>query len=134
MEKSINNNSISILKYAYIGDAFFELYVRNYLISNYNIKIDEIHKLCTKIVCANSQSFIIKNLEEKNELFDEEINIYKKGRNTKTHSKSKNSDIIEYKHATGFEALIGFLYLSNNFSRLKELLKISMDIIIDKVK
>lgn len=119
---------MTILKYAYIGDAAFELFIREYLVKNKNIKINNLHKECTKIVCAHSQSIIIQALEDEGFIDEDEINIYKKGRNTKTNSKSKNSNIQEYHRATGFETLIGYLYL-NDIGRFDAVLNETLNIL-----
>lgn len=119
---------VNLLKYAYIGDAAFELFIRDYLVQNKNIKINNLHKECTKIVCAHSQSILIQALEKEGFLSEDEIDIYKKGRNTKTNSKSKNSSIQEYHRATGFETLIGYLYL-NDIRRFDEVLNETLNIL-----
>lgn len=108
---------------AYLGDAVFELYVRNYLINNQQIKkVNELQKESLKYVSAKSQRKILEQLEQNNYLTPEELEIVKKGRNTKMH-KSKNNDTITYHKATGFECLIGYLY-QNDKKRLEEIMEI----------
>lgn len=86
------------------------------------LKIDEIHKETTKYVCAKAQSKMIDNLIDENILSEEEVEIYKSGRNAHTKSKSKNSSIVDYHKATGFECLIGYLYFEDK-NRLDEIIK-----------
>lgn len=120
MEKDINS-----LKLAYVGDAIYSFLVRDYIIKNYqnNYKINDIHKIVSNIVCAKSQSEIIDFLINNNLLTEKEIEIYKESRNKHPHSKSKNSSIVEYRKATGFEAVIAYIYY-NDEKRLKELFDI----------
>lgn len=106
---------------AYLGDAVFELYVREYLINNQIKKVNELQKESLKYVSAKSQRNILEKLIEEDQLTEKEQDIVKKGRNTKMH-KSKNNDIITYHKATGFECLIGYLY-QNDKNRLKEIME-----------
>lgn len=112
---------LSPLQLAYIGDSVYELLVRTSIIRN-NLNVNELHKATIKYVKANAQSNIVHGLEEF--LTDEEKNYVKKGRNTKTNSTPKNADILDYKYATGFECLIGYLYLTNQDQRLSEIFDI----------
>lgn len=105
---------------AYLGDAVYELYIREHLI-NMNIQnVNELQKESIKFVSAKAQSDILKYLIDKSLLTDDEINIVKKGRNAHSHS-SKTTDIVTYKRSTGFESLIGYLYI-NNKNRLEEIM------------
>lgn len=115
------------LQLALIGDGVFEIYIRNYILSN-NIELSahKIHVKAIGYVKAKSQSTIIHNLE--NELKEDELYIYKRGRNAKSYTIPKNASVIDYKNATGFEALIGYLYLSGDKDRLKALLEKSTEI------
>lgn len=106
---------------AYLGDAVFELYVREHLINNQIKKVNELQKESLKYVSAKSQRNILEKLIEEDQLTEKEQDIVKKGRNTKMH-KSKNNDIITYHKATGFECLIGYLY-QNDKNRLKEIME-----------
>ena len=118
-------NQMSPLVWAYMGDAVYEKYIREYLIKQEFCKNGGLHKKAIKYVSAKAQSEILKKLEEY--LTDEELYIVKRGRNSNPHSTAKNADIIEYKHATGFEALIGYLYLTEQEGRLEEILKICIE-------
>lgn len=134
MEKDLINNNIfrsantnlsgedismlSPLQLAFVGDAVYELLVRTYLL-NKGLKVNELHRATIKYVRAKAQSNIVHMLEES--LTEKEINYIKKGRNTKTNSSPKNAEMIDYKYATGFECLLGYLYLTAQDTRLGEL-------------
>ena len=126
-------NTISPLVLAYLGDTVYESYVREYLIrKNINKKVNDLHKSAIKYVNANAQATVIPAIEE--ELTEDEERIYKRGRNQKSHTSPKNADIIDYKHATGFEALIGYLYLSEDNERLKYIISKGIEIIENSMK
>ena len=116
-------NTINVITLAYIGDAIYEIYIREKLIEQGIQKVEELQKEATKYVSAKGQANILNNLLENNILTEEEIDIIKRGRNNKRSSHPKHTDIITYKLSTGFEALIGYLYLSKNIKRLEEILK-----------
>ena len=116
-------NTINIVTLAYLGDAIYEIYIRESLIEQGIAKVEELQKSATKYVSAKGQASILTNLLENNLLTEEEIDVVKRGRNYKRSSHPKHTDIITYKLSTGFEALIGYLYLSNNHQRLEEILK-----------
>ncbi len=110
--------TMSPLVLAYLGDTVFESHVREYLITkNINKKVNDLHKSAVKYVKAKAQATIIHELEA--ELTEDELRIYKRGRNQKSNTTPKNADVIDYKHATGFEALIGYLYLGKEQERLE---------------
>lgn len=109
---------LSPLQLAYIGDAVYELLIRTYLLQT-NKPVHELHKEAVHYVKARAQSEIVHLLAE--DLTECEKTIVKRGRNTKTYSSPKNADIIDYKYATGFESLVGFLYLTGQNDRLLEL-------------
>ena len=108
---------------AYLGDSVFELYIREYVISIRDFKVNDLQKIVTSIVSAKGQVKILNSLTENNILTDDEISVVNNGRNHKTNSHPKNTDIITYKYATGFEALIGYLYLEKNKKRIEEIIK-----------
>lgn len=125
MFRSINGNlsredilMLSPLQLAYVGDAVYELLVRTYLL-NIGLNVNELHKLTIKYVKAKAQADIVHFIEET--LSDEEKSYIKKGRNAKTHSSPKNADILDYKYATGFECLFGYLYLTGQDLRIREI-------------
>lgn len=133
MEKSVIMDSIQIktispLVLAYMGDAIYESYIRDHLIyKNPHMKVNDLHKRTTKYVRAKSQANIISKLEQ--DLSEEEMNIFKRGRNQKSHTVPKNADILDYRHATGFEAVIGYLHLINDIERLKYIINKSIEIV-----
>lgn len=105
---------------AFVGDGVYSLFIRNKLVTNTNVKITELHSLTTNFVKAKGQSNFIEKLLPI--LTEEELSVYKRARNYKTQNVAKNSSVADYRRATGLEALIGFLYLTNNFERLNEIL------------
>ncbi|MEX2415376.1 MAG: Mini-ribonuclease 3 [Paenibacillaceae bacterium] len=108
------------LALAYIGDAIYEMYVRQYLLSLPNHRPNHLHKQASRIVAARAQA---KLLTDWLPLLDEdELDIVRRGRNAKSGSAPKSADILEYRHSTAFECLIGYLYYQQRFDRLKHLL------------
>ena len=114
-------SQMSTLVWAYMGDAVYEKCIREYVIRQGLCKNGLLHKKSIKYVSAKGQSQILKEIEDF--LTDEEKDIVRRGRNSNPHSTAKNADIVEYKYATGFEALIGWLYLNEKEERLEEILK-----------
>jgi len=116
-------NTINIITLAYLGDSIYEVYIREKLIKKGIAKVEELTSVATKYVSAKGQAAILTDLLNNNVLTDEEIEVVKRGRNYKRSSHPKHTDIITYKLSTGFEALVGYLYLSNQTKRLEEILK-----------
>lgn len=114
-------NQINVLVLAYIGDSVYELYIRNHLIKTMN-HVNKIEKEKIKYVSARGQAQLVEKMMDSGFLSEEEMNLIKRGRNTKVTSKPKNTDIITYKHATAFEVLIGYLYLTNNIKRMEQII------------
>ena len=112
---------MSPLTWAYIGDAVYELYIRNKLINETNLKPHKLHIEAIKYVKAKSQAEKLNEIYEI--LTDEEKDIVRRGRNTQNHHLPKNSNVQEYMYSTAFEALIGYLYLTKQSTRLKEILE-----------
>lgn len=119
----MEKDNLNVVTLAYLGDAWYELYIRNYLISKGIIKVDSLQKTEVKYVSAKGQVKILNFMLDNGVLSDEEKDIVKRGRNYKRSSHPKNTDIITYKMSTGFEALLGYLYLNGDFERLEELMK-----------
>lgn len=115
---------INPLQLAYIGDAIYEVYIRNYLIKNTELNVNKLHKEAIKYVKADAQSDIINFL--KDFLKEEEWKIVKRGRNQKSKTSPKNTDISNYRYATGFEALIGYLFLKRDYIRLNNIIEKSV--------
>lgn len=109
---------LSPLQLAYIGDAVYELFVRTYLLDT-TMPVKRLHNETTQYVRAKSQSDIVHSLEEL--LTDEEKDLVRRGRNAKSNSMPKNAELIDYKYATGFESLMGYLYLMGKDDRMMEL-------------
>ncbi len=116
-EDALNPYQYSPLALAYIGDSVLDLLVKNYYVTNINKQTYKYHKDVTNIVKAVNQALFIDSVMD--ELTDREMDVYKRGRNTSTHSKAKNATQSEYKKATGLEALFGYLYLSGDIERLE---------------
>lgn len=111
----------SPLTLAFIGDSIYDMIIRTTIVESGNAPVNKLHKRCSKLVQATSQAelyFLIKD-----QLTEEETNIYKRGRNAKSFTSAKNAGVIEYRTATGLEALMGYLYLTDRMDRLMELLK-----------
>ena len=121
MKEKEEVNNMSPLTWAYVGDAVYELYIRNYLINTTNLKPHKLHIESIKYVKAKSQSEILEKLDSF--LTEEEKEIVRRGRNTKNHHLPKNADVNDYMYSTAFEALIGYLYLTKENERLEEILE-----------
>ncbi len=105
---------------AYIGDAVYEVFIRQYVISLPNHRPNHLHKTATQYVSAKAQAKLLEGLLPL--LTEEELDMVKRGRNAKSGTTAKNAGILEYRHSTAFECLIGYLYYTQAFDRLKELL------------
>ena len=123
--KNIDLQTVSMQTLAFIGDAVYNVYIRCYLASHSNVKTGMLHKESIKYVSAKGQSHTIDDILEI--LTEEEMSVYKRGRNTNINTVSKNIDVVNYKRATGFEALIGYLYVKCEKNRLDELVKICIE-------
>lgn len=113
-------NTMSPLTWAYVGDAVFELLIRTHLINKTRLKPHMLHIEAIKYVKADAQVEILRRIEK--ELSMEEMEIVRRGRNAQNHHVPKNATVEEYSYATAFEALIGYLYLTKQDQRLKEIL------------
>lgn len=122
--ESADVQTYSPLVLAYIGDAVYELVIRTMVVSKANIQVNKLHKKSSALVKAQTQSQMVKLLFD--ELNDEEMTIYKRGRNAKSFTKAKNATVIEYRMATGFEALMGYLYMSSKSERMLELISMGL--------
>ncbi len=114
--------NVNVITLAYLGDSIYEVYIREYLIRKGIAKVDDLQREAVNYVSAKSQCKILNNLLNDNFLTEEEIDIIKRGRNYNRLSHPKNTDIITYKMSTGFEALIGYLYLDNKVDRIQEII------------
>ena len=109
----------SPLTLAYIGDAIFDVVIRSILVNKGNTPVNKLHQRASQIVKATTQAAMVMALMD--ELTDEERDYYRRGRNSKPHTKAKNASTIDYLEATGFEAVIGYLYLTGDMDRICEL-------------
>lgn len=116
---------LSALALAYVGDAVFEMLVRTRVLSWGNAPVNILNKKARGIVNAKAQSDMYFRIEDM--LTDEEKSVFRRGRNTKSHTVPKNADIMDYRHATGLEAVFGYLYLSGNTERAIELFDKGME-------
>ncbi len=118
---------LSPLTLAFIGDGVYEMYIRSYILKGHKgLSSHKLHVKAINFVKASAQSDISKELEQY--LTEEEISIFKRGRNAKSPSVPKNADVREYRNATGLEALIGYLYMINDIKRLEEIMVKSIEI------
>lgn len=111
------------LALAYVGDAIYEVYVRDYLIQSGLTRPNQLHKTATHYVSAKAQAKLIQQMNEQELLTEEEQDIFRRGRNSKSYTSAKNADIITYRISTGFEALMGYLHLTGQKERLEELVQ-----------
>ncbi len=118
MVKEINS-----LVLAYLGDTIYEDYVREYLIKQGFGNVNDLQKESIKYVSAKYQAMYLEKLMNDNFFNEDELSVIRRARNHKTNSHPRNCDIITYKKATGFEALIGYLKLDNNGKRIEEIMK-----------
>lgn len=119
-------NLLSPLTWAYVGDCVYELYIRTNLVNKTNLKPHKLHIETIKYVKARSQANLLKGIQD--HLTEEEIDIVRRGRNAQNHHLPKHANVQEYSYATAFEALIGYLYLTKKWKRLKEILDLATSI------
>ena len=121
----------SPLALAYIGDSIYDLMVKKHFVIKSNMQPEKYHKVVNSIVSANAQSAFIDAYMDK--LTEKEQAVYKRGRNSSPHTKAKNASLENYLKATGFEAVLGYLYLSEQEDRLKEIIDESINFVVLKV-
>ncbi|MGG1519881.1 Mini-ribonuclease 3 [Paenibacillus oryzisoli] len=124
-------NLLNPLVLAYIGDAVYEVYVRQYVISGGNHRPNHLHRAATGYVSAKAQSKLLAALMPT--LSEEEQDIVKRGRNAKSGTTAKNADVLEYRHSTAFECLVGYLYYQKSFERLREIMDFAIAFNQDQV-
>lgn len=126
MEFTKKPNEYNPLVLAYIGDSLYDVYVRSRIICEHaGLNANKMHVKAIKFVSAHGQSEAVAAIESA--LADDELAAYKRGRNTKSYTVPKNADVGEYRRATGFEALLGWLYVSGRVERMQELMEMSFD-------
>lgn len=117
-QADIRNYSPLVL--AYIGDGIYDLVIRSMMVAKGNAHVNDLHRQTSKLVKAHAQSELIGLLQP--ELTEEELTVYRRGRNAKSFTMAKNATVADYRRATGFEALMGYLYLENQMDRMMELI------------
>lgn len=121
----IDAKESSPLVLAYIGDCVFDLIIKTMAAGRGNRPVHKLHEETSRYVQASAQSFMMRSMQE--HLTEEEHAIYRRGRNSRTVSPAKNQSITDYRRATGFEALIGYLYLRREYERLTELVALGLE-------
>lgn len=121
--KNINADpkTLNSLALAFIGDTIFDLLTRGMILAEGNAPVNTMHKKAKAIVNASAQSKMYSAIEDM--LTEEELGVLKRGRNAKSHTSAKNQSIVDYRRATGIEALFGYLYLKGEFDRIEQLYK-----------
>ena len=125
--KDVDIRTYSPLTLAYIGDGIFDIVIRSVVVGKGNTKASQLHKHTSSIVKAHTQAVMIEALEP--HLTKDEADIYRRGRNAKSPTMAKNATMADYRKATGLEALMGYLYLSDDFERVVELTKLGVQLI-----
>lgn len=123
--EEVDVRTYSPLTLAYIGDCIYDLVIKSLVINEGNKQVNKLHQETSKLVQASAQSLMMRTMQE--HLTEEEHAVYKRGRNAKSVSPAKNQSITDYRRATGFEALLGYLYLKKDYKRLLDLVKIGLD-------
>lgn len=117
--KKPDARAYSPLTLAYLGDAVYEIIIRSIIVSQSNAPVQKLHKRSSDLVKASAQAGIIKKIEDM--LSEDELAVYKRGRNAKSYTVAKNASMTDYRMATGFEALMGYLFLQGQMERILEL-------------
>ena len=123
--EDVDIRTYSPLTLAYIGDAIYDLLIRTLLVEKGNTQVNKLHKRASSLVKAEKQSQMIEILEL--HFTKEEEQIYKRGRNAKSFTSAKNASIADYRRATGFEAVMGYLYLTGMYHRMIDLVKLGLE-------
>ena len=121
----VDIQTYSPLNLAYIGDCVYDLVIKSIVLGGGNRQVQKLHQDTSKLVQASTQSKMMRTMQEV--LTEEELKVYKRGRNTKTVSPAKNQSLTDYRRATGFESLIGYLYLKKEWKRMIDLIKIGLN-------
>ncbi|MGE9833546.1 Mini-ribonuclease 3 [Streptococcus orisratti] len=129
MTKSVDVNLINGIALAFEGDAIYSTYIRKYLIFQGLTKPNQLHRKATHYVSAKAQAMLITKMLEAQLLTEKEEDIYRRGRNANSHTKAKNTDVVTYKMSTGFEAVMGYLHMTNQVERLEELIDWCIEVV-----
>ena len=122
MTRSVDVNLINGIALAFEGDAIYSTYIRKHLIFQGLTKPNQLHRKTTRYVSAKAQAMLITKMLEAQLLSEKEEDIYRRGRNANSHTKAKNTDVVTYKMSTGFEAVMGYLHMTEQIKRLEELI------------
>ncbi|NLQ66073.1 Mini-ribonuclease 3 [Streptococcus mutans] len=122
MTRSVDVNLINGIALAFEGDAIYSTYIRKHLIFQGFTKPNQLHRKTTRYVSAKAQAMLITKMLEAQLLSEKEEDIYRRGRNANSHTKAKNTDVVTYKMSTGFEAVMGYLHMTEQIERLEELI------------
>lgn len=122
------NKDMNVLVLAYLGDSIFEVYIRKLLVEQGISKVDKLQKEAVKYVSAKGQAKFVAKLIDNNFLTEEELEVFYRARNHKSGRHPKNTDIITYKYSTGFEAIIGYLYLDNKIDRIRDIIDFVVEV------
>ena len=122
MTKHLDVNLLNGIALAFEGDAVYSMYIRRHLIFQGLTKPNQLHREASKYVSAKAQANLISLMLEEGILTEKEEDIYKRGRNANSHTKAKNADIVTYRMSTGFEAVMGYLHMTEEIERLEELI------------
>ena len=123
--EEVDAGMYSPLVLAYVGDAVYEIMIRTKVVNGGSVQVNKLHKHSAALVKAETQAKMVMALME--EFTEEEMAVYKRGRNAKSYTMAKNASMAAYRKATGFEALMGYLYLKDEFPRVVELTKIGLE-------
>ena len=123
--KEVDPGTYSPLTLAYIGDSIYDLVIKSLVVNEGNKQVQKLHKATSTLVQASAQSKMMRRMQE--HLTEEEHAVFKRGRNAKSVSPAKNQSITDYRRATGFEALMGYLYLKKEWKRMLDLIKIGLE-------
>jgi ribonuclease-3 family protein len=131
-QEKVNANQLNSLALAYMGDAVYETYVRRHLLQSGKVKPNSLHREGTTYVSAKAQCQVLFRMMDEHLLTEEELAVVKRGRNAKSGTVPKNTDVQTYHYSTAFEALLGFLYLTERTERLEELILKSFEYVEEK--
>jgi len=129
MSQLVDVNQMNALALAYMGDAVLELHIREHLLLSGRMKPNTLHHEATKYVSAKAQSMIVHRMIEEQFLTDEELAIFRRGRNAKSGTVPKNTDVITYRNSSGFEAILGSLYLTKQYERVNKIIDYAIQIV-----
>ncbi|AUW97316.1 Mini-ribonuclease 3 [Streptococcus pluranimalium] len=133
-KSQVDVNLINGIALAFEGDAVYSYYIRRHLIFTGQTKPNQLHRLATKYVSARAQASLITAMLEAQLLTEKEEDIYRRGRNTNSHTKAKNADVVTYRMSTGFEAVMGYLDMTGQTERLEKLVAWCIDWVEQEAK